>query len=103
MTLRAILPRLLLALAIAGAAVCLGLNRDQLDPALIESSIRDFGLWAPLDVLFAIGTILFVPGAIFVLACSGKAWSSGTQIRPVRLKVGPGSGVKAAAHEGASK
>lgn len=81
MTLRAILPRLLLALAIAGAAVWLGLNREQLDPALIESSVRDLGLWAPLAhvVLFAIGTVLFVPGAIFGLtggALFGPFWGT---------------------------
>jgi uncharacterized membrane protein YdjX (TVP38/TMEM64 family)/rhodanese-related sulfurtransferase len=70
MTLRAILPRLVLTLVIAGAAIFLALNRDQLDPALIESSIRDLGPWAPLVhvVLFAFGTVLFVPGAIFGLA-----------------------------------
>ena len=70
MTARAILPRLLLALTIAGAAIWLALNRDRLDLALIESSIRDLGLWAPLAhvVLFSLGTVLFVPGAIFGLA-----------------------------------
>jgi uncharacterized membrane protein YdjX (TVP38/TMEM64 family) len=70
MTVRAILPRVLLALTIAAAAIWLAFNLDQLEPALIESSIRDLGLWAPLAhvVLFAIGTILFVPGAIFGLA-----------------------------------
>jgi uncharacterized membrane protein YdjX (TVP38/TMEM64 family) len=70
MTLRAALPRLLLGLAIAGAAIWLALDRDRLDPVLIESSIRDLGLWAPLGhvVLFAVGTVLFVPGAIFGLA-----------------------------------
>ena len=70
MTARAVLPRLLLGLAIAGAAIWLAFNRDRLDPALIESAIRDLGLWAPLVhvVLFALGTILFVPGAIFGLA-----------------------------------
>ena len=70
MTARAILPRLLLALTIAGAAIWLALNRDRLDLALIESSIRDLGQWAPLAhvVLFSLGTVLFVPGAIFGLA-----------------------------------
>jgi len=46
MTLRAILPRLLLSLAIAGAAVWLGLNRDQLDPALIEFNPRSWFMGA---------------------------------------------------------
>ncbi len=47
MTPRAVLPRLAPALAIAGAAIWLAFNRDRLDPALIEISIRDLGLWAP--------------------------------------------------------
>jgi len=70
MTAPAVLPRLALALAIAGAAVWLALNRDRLDPALIEGTIRNLGLWAPLAhvALFTIGTVLFVPGAIFGLA-----------------------------------
>ena len=70
MTPRAILPRLVLGLAIAGAAIWLAFNRDRLDPWLVESSIRDLGVWAPLAhvVLFALATVLFVPGAIFGLA-----------------------------------
>ncbi len=77
MTPRAVLPRLTLGLAIAGAAIWL----DRLDPALIESSIRDLGLWAPLGyvALFALGTVLFVPGAIFGLAGGvlfGPVWGS---------------------------
>ncbi len=81
MTPRAMLPRLALGLAIVGAATWLAFNRDRLDPALIESSIRDLGLWAPLGyvVLFALGTVLFVPGAIFGLAGGvlfGPVWGS---------------------------
>jgi len=70
MTLRACLPRLALALVIAGAAIWLALNRDHLDPALIESSTRSLGMWAPIAhvLLFTVGTVLFVPGAIFGLA-----------------------------------
>ena len=69
MTLRTILPRLVLGLAIAGATVWLALNRDRVDPALIETSIRDLGLWAPLGhvIFFSIATVLFVPGVIFSL------------------------------------
>ncbi len=81
MTPRAILPRLALGLAIASMASWLALNRDRLDPALIESSIRDLGLWAPLGYIafFALGTVLFVPGAIFGLAGGvlfGPVWGS---------------------------
>jgi uncharacterized membrane protein YdjX (TVP38/TMEM64 family)/rhodanese-related sulfurtransferase len=48
----------------------LALNRDQLDPAAIEAAIRNLGLWGPVAhvVLFALGTVLFVPGALFGLA-----------------------------------
>lgn len=63
-------PRIILGLAIAGVAVWLAFNRDRLDPALLESWIRELGMWAPIVhiALFAIGTVLFVPGAIFGLA-----------------------------------
>jgi len=68
-TLPAASSRLALWLVVAAVAVWLALNRDHLDPALIESAIHDLGLLAPLGhvVLFALGTILFVPGAIFGL------------------------------------
>jgi len=70
MTLRSALPRLALGVALAGLALWLALNRDRLDPALIEGAIRDLGLWAPIGhvALFALGTVLFVPGALFGLA-----------------------------------
>src|SRR5215467_2812249 len=61
--------RVALWLVVAAVAVWLAQNRDHLDRALIESAIYDLGLLAPLGhvVLFALGTILFVPGAIFGL------------------------------------
>lgn len=70
MTLRSTLPRLAVGALVAGAAIWLTLERDRLDPALVESAIRDLGAWAPLGhaALFAVGTVLFVPGAIFGLA-----------------------------------
>ena len=70
MTRAGVISRLLVVLAIAGAAIWLGLNRDRLDPTLIESTVRDLGLLAPLAhvLLFAVATILFVPGLIFGLA-----------------------------------
>jgi uncharacterized membrane protein YdjX (TVP38/TMEM64 family)/rhodanese-related sulfurtransferase len=78
---RAVLPRLALVLAIGGAAVWLALNRDRLDPGLIESWIRNLGAWAPFGyvALFALGTVLFVPGAVFGLAGGvlfGPVWGS---------------------------
>src|SRR3990172_11684479 len=70
MTARALLPRLLLLIVIVGAAAWLAFHRDQLDPVLLETTVRDLGPWAPLiHVLhFAVGTVFFVPGAIFGLA-----------------------------------
>jgi uncharacterized membrane protein YdjX (TVP38/TMEM64 family) len=59
MTPRARLPRLVLGVAIAGLAIWLALDRDSLDSALIESSIHDLRLWAPLGhvVLFAVAGV----------------------------------------------
>jgi len=80
-TLRAAFPRLVLGLLIAAVTVWLAFNRDRPDPALIESAIHHFGFWAPLGhiVLFSLGTILFVPGAIFGLlggALFGPLWGT---------------------------
>ena len=79
--LRAGFPRLVLGFLVAAAALWLAFNRNRLDPALMESAIHDLGFWAPLGhiVLFALGTILFVPGAIFGLvggALFGPLWGA---------------------------
>jgi uncharacterized membrane protein YdjX (TVP38/TMEM64 family)/rhodanese-related sulfurtransferase len=60
----------LLGFSILGGALWLALNRDQLDPAAIEGAMRNLALWGPVAhvVLFALGTVLFVPGALFGLA-----------------------------------
>jgi uncharacterized membrane protein YdjX (TVP38/TMEM64 family)/rhodanese-related sulfurtransferase len=80
-TLPAASSRLALWLVVAAVAAWLAFNRDHLDPALIERAIHDLGLLAPLGhvVLFALGTILFVPGAIFGLlggAVFGPLWGA---------------------------
>jgi len=80
-TLQGAFPRLALGLLLAALAAWLAFNRDRLDPALIESAIHGLGLWAPLGhiVFFALGTILFVPGAIFGLvggALFGPLWGT---------------------------
>jgi uncharacterized membrane protein YdjX (TVP38/TMEM64 family)/rhodanese-related sulfurtransferase len=81
MTLRAMLPRLLLGLAILAGGLWLALNRDQLDAVAIEGTIRSLCPWGPVAhvTLFALGTILFVPGALFGLAGGvlfGPAWGT---------------------------
>jgi uncharacterized membrane protein YdjX (TVP38/TMEM64 family) len=70
MTTRRLLLRLALVGAIAGAAIWLAFNSDKLDPALVEGAMRDLGTWAPVGhvVLFALGTIVFLPGGILGLA-----------------------------------
>jgi uncharacterized membrane protein YdjX (TVP38/TMEM64 family)/rhodanese-related sulfurtransferase len=70
MTPKAVLPRLALALAIAGAAIWLALDRDRLDPAQIASWLAGLGPWVPLGyvILYTVAAVLFVPGAVFGLA-----------------------------------
>jgi uncharacterized membrane protein YdjX (TVP38/TMEM64 family)/rhodanese-related sulfurtransferase len=87
---RAVLPRLVLTLAIAGTAIWLALNRDRLDPTLIESSVRDLGLWAPLGhvALFALATVVFIPGVIFGLAGGalfGPLWGTAVNLAGATL------------------
>jgi uncharacterized membrane protein YdjX (TVP38/TMEM64 family)/rhodanese-related sulfurtransferase len=69
MTGRSIFPRLLLGLATVAGALWLALNRSLLDPVAIEGAIRNLGLWGPVAhvALFTLGTVLFVPGALFGL------------------------------------
>jgi uncharacterized membrane protein YdjX (TVP38/TMEM64 family)/rhodanese-related sulfurtransferase len=64
------LSRLALVGVIAGTAIWLALDAGKLDPARVEAAVRDLGAWAPIGhvVLFALGTIVFFPGAIFGLA-----------------------------------
>lgn len=70
MTERRLASRLVLVGIIAGVAIWLAMNSDKLNPALVEGAIHDLGAWAPAGhvALFALGTIVFVPGAIFGLA-----------------------------------
>jgi uncharacterized membrane protein YdjX (TVP38/TMEM64 family) len=90
MTLRTALPRLFLGLAILAAALWLALNRDQLGPALIEKAMRSLGPWGPAAhvVLFALGTVLFVPGALFGLtggALFGSVWGTALNLAGATL------------------
>lgn len=61
--------RFLLALLLFGAAILLIFQRDRVDPALIEQTISNLGPWAPIAhiLLFALATLLFVPGALLGL------------------------------------
>jgi uncharacterized membrane protein YdjX (TVP38/TMEM64 family) len=70
MTMQAVIPRFALGLAVAGAALWFALNRNRLDPAALQNAVRDLGMLAPAAhvVLFALGTIFFIPGTLFGLA-----------------------------------
>ena len=81
MTLRSVLPHLSLAGAILAGALWLVLHRGQLDPAAVESVLRSLAPWGAAGhvVLFALGTVLFVPGALFGLAGGvllGPVWGT---------------------------
>jgi hypothetical protein len=78
MTLRTVLPRLPLGLAILAATLSLAHYRYQLDSTVIEGAIRNVGVGGPMVhvALFALGTNLFVPGALFGRAgacCSDRS------------------------------
>ena len=81
MNVRALLSRLALALALAGGIAWALVHRDQLNPAELQQKIQTLGPWAPLAfiALFALATVLFLPGAIFGLiggALFGLGWGS---------------------------
>jgi uncharacterized membrane protein YdjX (TVP38/TMEM64 family)/rhodanese-related sulfurtransferase len=81
MNARGVLPRLILVLGLAGAIAWAFLNREQLDTASLQTQIQSLGFWAPLGfiALFALATVLFLPGAMFGLAGGalfGPLWGS---------------------------
>ncbi|MDO8539681.1 MAG: VTT domain-containing protein [Opitutaceae bacterium] len=70
MNTHSVLPKVILGFVIAALSVGLIFMRDQFDPVLIERTIRELGPLAPVVfvALYALATVLFVPGAIFGLA-----------------------------------
>lgn len=62
--------RLALAALIAAAAAVAFLMRDRLDIPALEATIGGFGAWGAIGyvIIFAIGTVLFLPGSVFGLA-----------------------------------
>jgi uncharacterized membrane protein YdjX (TVP38/TMEM64 family) len=57
-------------LAILAGTLALAHYRYRLDPTVSEGAIRNVDVWGPRVhvALFALGTVLFVPGALFGLA-----------------------------------
>jgi uncharacterized membrane protein YdjX (TVP38/TMEM64 family)/rhodanese-related sulfurtransferase len=81
MTMRWLVPRVLLVFALAMVAVWTALHRDQVSLAALETGLRSVGFWAPAAymLLFAVGTLAIVPGLIFALAGGalfGPVWGS---------------------------
>jgi uncharacterized membrane protein YdjX (TVP38/TMEM64 family)/rhodanese-related sulfurtransferase len=70
MTISSFVPRLLLGIVIGLGALWLALHRSQFDPVLNQNAMQALGPWGPLAhvLLFAVGTVLFVPGALFAVA-----------------------------------
>jgi uncharacterized membrane protein YdjX (TVP38/TMEM64 family)/rhodanese-related sulfurtransferase len=73
--------RLALALLLVTAAVWATIHRGQIDLAMLDTWLGSLGLWAPVSyvVLYALGTVAFVPGVLFALAGGalfGPFWGS---------------------------
>jgi uncharacterized membrane protein YdjX (TVP38/TMEM64 family)/rhodanese-related sulfurtransferase len=81
MSMRRLLPRVLLTLLLVAAAVSAIFYRDQISFATLDAWLASLGPWAPIGhiMLFALGTVAFVPGVVFSLgggALFGPFWGS---------------------------
>ena len=75
------LMRLALALLLVTAAVWATIHRGQIDLAMLDTWLGSLGLWAPVGyvILYALGTVAFIPGVLFSLAGGalfGPFWGS---------------------------
>jgi uncharacterized membrane protein YdjX (TVP38/TMEM64 family) len=73
--------RLIVAAALLAAIVWLAFHRSVLEPSALELELRRFGRWAPIlfVLLYAVATVLFVPGSIITLtggALFGPVWGT---------------------------
>ena len=81
MSARRLLPRLALLLLLVAAGAWAAFHRDKFDLATLDAWLVPLGLWAPVGyvVLYAVGTVAFVPGVVFALAGGalfGPIWGS---------------------------
>jgi len=67
---KSVLLRLLVLAVVAWAIALVTLNRDNLNPDVLDAWLSDFGIWAPVVYvgLYALGTVVFAPGSLFALA-----------------------------------
>jgi uncharacterized membrane protein YdjX (TVP38/TMEM64 family)/rhodanese-related sulfurtransferase len=70
MSLRRLVPRVALALLVAALVALTALNRELIDPAVLDAWIGGLGGWAPIGyvAVYALATIAVVPGTVFGLA-----------------------------------
>lgn len=73
--------RLVIAIALAAAIVWVALNRDRFDAVALDAWVSGLGVWGPFAfvALYVVGTIVFMPGALFALAGGalfGPVWGS---------------------------
>ena len=76
-----LIPRALLLAVIAAAVLWAAVYREQFDATSLDRWLADLGLWAPVVyvLLFAIGTVVFLPGSLFALAGGalfGPVWGA---------------------------
>jgi uncharacterized membrane protein YdjX (TVP38/TMEM64 family)/rhodanese-related sulfurtransferase len=81
MSMRCSLPRVVLTLVLAAMAGWTVIHRDQINLATLDAWLASLGPWAPIGhmMLFALGTVAFVPGVVFSLAGGalfGPFWGS---------------------------
>jgi uncharacterized membrane protein YdjX (TVP38/TMEM64 family)/rhodanese-related sulfurtransferase len=81
MSMRRSLPRVALTIVLAATAGWAVLHREQINLATLDAWFASLGPWAPIGhmMLFALGTIAFVPGVAFSLAGGalfGPFWGS---------------------------
>jgi uncharacterized membrane protein YdjX (TVP38/TMEM64 family) len=67
---RGLILRLTMVAALAVAIAWLGLHREFFQPAILERELGHFRRWAPIIfmVLYALSTVLFVPGSVLTVA-----------------------------------
>lgn len=75
------IPRALLLAVIAAAVLWAAVYREQFDATSLDRWLAGLGLWAPVVyvLLFAIGTVVFLPGSLFALAGGalfGPVWGA---------------------------
>ncbi|MCB1466503.1 MAG: TVP38/TMEM64 family protein, partial [Rhizobiaceae bacterium] len=81
MNVRHVLPRIVLLSGVVAIIIWVTLNRDQLNLAAFDAWLSGLDFWAPLAYLglYAVGTIAFLPGALFALAGGalfGPVWGA---------------------------